>query len=144
LEAIIVVGILAAIVAIVLPQFFTILQQYRSETAVEQVVMNLRFARLAAVKKRIPYRVVFQPTPINAYEVQMNPSKDSTTWIEYANADTSIPAGLNILAGGVSDIIYNPRGAATITGGSTVRIHSSQFTYRIDVFTNGAVTKTLE
>jgi Tfp pilus assembly protein FimT len=129
---------------IALPQFYKTFQKYRSETAVEQIMMNLRFARLAAVKKRIPYKVVFQATPTNIYQVQMNPSKDLLTWEVYPNADTSMPAGLDILAGGISDVVYNPRGAATITGGSTIRIQSSLYTYRIDVFTSGALTKTLE
>jgi len=150
METLIVIGLLACLLAVVLPQFVTILRKYRAETAVEQVAMNLRFARLAAVKKRIPYKVLFNPTPTNTYQVQMNPSRDSVTWVDYTLVDTTLPGNLTILAGGISDVVYSPRGSATISGGSNIRIQSNNHLngidvkYRIDVYTTGAVTKTAE
>jgi len=144
LETLIILGIIAVVLAIVLPPFFSIIQKYRAETAVEQVAMNIRFARLAAVKKRIPYRVVFNATPTNTYQVQTNPSKDLSTWVNYDYSDTSMPKGLTILAGGISDVTFNPRGSATISGGTNIRVQSTGFIYKIDVFTSGAVTKTAE
>jgi prepilin-type N-terminal cleavage/methylation domain-containing protein len=147
LEAMIVVGLLAVVVAILLPAFFGILQKYRAETAVEQVVMNLRFARLAAIKKRVPYKVLFfdnSSSPPNTYKMQLNPSKDNTTWDNYTLADTSIPSNLTILSGGISEVTFSPRGAATITGGTNLRIQSQTYIYRINVYPTGAVTKVAE
>ena len=146
LEALIVLGLMAAMLLIVVPAFYEIIQKYRAETAVEQIVMNLRFARLAAVKKRIQYKVVIRDelsTPANTYEVQMDPLKIAS-FEKYTRADTSLPAGLTILSGGISQILYNPRGVATITGGGNIRVKSTDYSYRINVFTSGAVTKTRE
>ena len=144
LEALVVIGLLAVVVAITIPPFFRIIQKYRAETAIDQVTMNLRFARLAALKKRIPYRVVFSADPTNTYEVQVNPSRDLVTWEKYARSDTSIPGGLTILSGGITNVTYSPRGSANISGGSAIRIQSTDYIYRINVYTTGAVTKTAE
>ena len=144
METLIILGLVAIIVAIALPLFYNIIQKYRAQTAVEQVAMNLRFARLSAVKKRIDYRVVFNATPTNTYEVQTNPNRDGTTWVKYDYTDTNLPSNLTILGGGVLNVVYSPRGSATITGGSNIRIQSTDFIYRIDVYASGAVTKVAE
>ncbi len=144
LEALIVVGLIAIVAAIFLPAFFKTIQNYRSQTAVEQITMNIRFARMAAVKKRINYKVVFNEDPSNTYEVQMDDDKDGT-FVKYSNADTSVASGLKILTGGITEVTFNPRGAATITGGSTIRVKSTDdYIYRITVQTNGMVTKVKE
>jgi Tfp pilus assembly protein FimT len=142
LEAVIVVGLVAIIVAVSVPTLYRSYQSYRAQTAVERITMNLRFARLAAVEKRIFYRVVIDESN-DTYQIQMNKAKDGTTWVRYKNADTSMPDdGLDILAGGLTQITYNARGAANTSG--TIRVQSTEFTHRINVFTSGAVTKQLE
>jgi len=146
LEGLIVVGLIAVVAAVALPTFFRLLMNYRSQTAVEQVTMNLRFARMAAVKKRINYRIIFNADPTNTYEVQMDPSRLGS-WEKYPNADTSLPDGLKILTGGITTVTFNGRGAATIaSGGSdTIRIESApDYIHRITVRTNGAVVKERE
>ena len=144
LEAVIVVGLIAVVVAVTIPPFYKIIQKYRAQTAAEQVAMNLRFARLAAVKKRIRFRVVFNATPTNTYQMQSNPTRGSGTWEDYKYADTSIPDSLKILSGGISNVVFTPRGSANLNGGNTIRIQSTEFTYRINVYATGAVTITAE
>jgi hypothetical protein len=99
---------------------------------------------MAAVKKRIRYQVIFNADPTNTYQVLMDEDKDGGYEL-YPNADTSIPAGVKILSGGITSVVYNPRGAATISGGSSIRVQLTEdFIYRINVSTNGAVTKVRE
>ena len=137
-------GLVAIVAAIFLPAFFKLFQSYRSETAVEQITMNIRFARMAAVKKRRNYRVVINADPTNTYQVLMDENKDSS-FEKYPNADTTMADGLEIMTGGITSITFNARGAATIVGGNTIRVKSNdQNIYRINVFTNGAVTKVRE
>ncbi len=142
MEALIVVGLVALLVAVFVPTLYRMYQNYRAQTAVERITMNLRFARLAAIKKRFNYRVVVDESA-DTYEIQMNPLKDGTTWVTYNQADTSMPdSGLDILSGGVTQITFNPRGAANTSG--TIRVKSTDFIHRINVFTTGAVTKQVE
>jgi hypothetical protein len=49
---------------------------------------------------------------------------------------------LDILTGGLTQVTYNPRGAANTSG--TIRVQSTDYIHRINVFTSGAVTKQLE
>ena len=142
LEAVIVVGLFALIVGVSVPTLYKTFQNYRAQTAIERISMNLRFARLSAVKKRIFYRVVIDDSN-DTYQIQMNESKDGVTWARYTNADTSMPDdNLDILAGGITQITYNPRGAANTSG--TIRVQSTDYIHRINVFTSGAVTKQIE
>ena len=145
-EILIVVGLIAVIAAVFLPTFFDLLMNYRSETAVEQITMNLRFARMAAVKKRRSYQVLFNAEPTNTYEVRMDEDRNGS-FEPYKNADTTLAGGMKILSGGITSVTFNGRGAATIVSGGpqTIRVRSAEdFVYRINVFTNGAVTKERE
>jgi type II secretory pathway pseudopilin PulG len=140
-EIIIVIALIAIVMAIALPQFYRVYQNYRAQTAVERISINLRFARLAAVKKRVQYRVLVDDVN-NTYTVEWDPQKDGS-FETYAQLDTSMPdSTVDILGGGLSQIIYNPRGAADVAG--TIRVSSPVATYRINVYTSGAVTKTIE
>ncbi len=108
LEAVIVAGLIAIIAAVFLPTFFHVIKNYRSETSAEQIVMNLRFARMAAVKKRRNYQVTFSADPTNTYQVLMDENKDGA-FETYRNADTSIPSGVKILSGGITSVTFNAR-----------------------------------
>ena len=144
LEAVIVAGLIAIIAAVFLPTFFNTIKNYRAQTSAEQITMNLRFARMAAVKKLRRYQVTFSADPTNAYAVLMDENKDGS-FEKYPNADTSIPDGVKILSGGITSVTFNARGAATIVGGSTIRVQlTDDFIYRITVSSNGAVTKQRE
>jgi prepilin-type N-terminal cleavage/methylation domain-containing protein len=146
MEALIVIGLVAVLVAIVLPAFYRALQKYRAETAVEQIAINLRFARLSAVKKRIDYKLVFTT---NSYKMQT--STDGVSYTDYNHVDTQLPNNLSILSGGCTEVVYSPRGSASMTGGSTIRIQSLSYgggsgdiIYRITLTGAGGVTKTAE
>jgi Tfp pilus assembly protein FimT len=144
LEAVIVIGLIAIVAAIFLPAFYKIYQNYRSQTAVEQITMNIRFARFAAVKKRRFYRLTFNADPTNTYAVLMDENRDGT-FEPYKNADTSVASGLKILTGGITSITFNARGAATLVGGNTIRVQSpNDDIYQINVLANGSVTKVKE
>ena len=144
LEAVIVAGLIAVIAAVFLPAFFNTIKNYRAQTSAEQITMNLRFARMAAVKKRRNYQVTFSADPTNTYAVLMDENKDGS-FEKYPNADTTIPDGVKILSGGITSVTFNARGAATIVGGSTIRVQlTDDFIYRINVLTNGAVSKQRE
>jgi Tfp pilus assembly protein FimT len=144
LEAVIVAGLIAIVAAVFLPTFFNTIKNYRAQTSAEQITMNLRFARMAAVKKRRNYQVTFNADPTNTYAVLMDEDKNGS-FEKYPNADTSIPDGVKILSGGITSVTFNARGAATMAGGSTIRVQLTEdFIYRITVASNGAVTKQRE
>ncbi|MCI0412805.1 GspH/FimT family pseudopilin [bacterium] len=150
LEALLIIGLIAIIAAVSLPAFYNTFQKYRVQSAARQVEMNLRFARLAAVKKKTMHQVLFRNTsgsPPNTYVMMMDSDKNGAfdEDIEIVkNIDTSLPEGLTILSGGINSVTYNARGAATLAGGTTVRIRGTEDTYRIDVRTNGAVSSQVE
>lgn len=144
LEVVIVAGLIAVVAAIFVPAFFNVVQNYRSQVAVEQIMINMRFARMAAVKKRRNYRIVVNADPTNTYTLEMDEDRDGT-FEPYRNADTTVASGLKILTGGITSVTFNARGAATISGGNTIRVQSSEdYIHRITVQTNGMVRMTKE
>ncbi len=57
LEALVVLALIAVLVLILIPNLTAMYRAYRVDTAASQLAMNLRFARNAAVARRVTYRV---------------------------------------------------------------------------------------
>ena len=145
LEAIIVVGLIAVIVAIAIPLFVQILQSYTAQTAASTMSTNIRFARNAAVKKKEYYRVVVndagESTP-NTYKIQT--SLDNITYTDYTKIDPDLPGGVEIKSGSVDTITFNFRGGATLNpSGQSITLEApNDTTYLVQVSLTGAVTVT--
>ena len=140
LEGLIVLGLIAIIVAVVLPNFMRILQGYRLQTSAQQIAINLRFARNAAVKQKVNYRVTFRNqthgTSPNTYFFEHSPSG---TYVPYRKIDVSLPKGVLIKSGSVSQLEFDSRGRSTPSG--VIRLEGKDGTqYEVSVSLNGGVS----
>jgi type II secretory pathway pseudopilin PulG len=140
LEAIIVVGLIAIIVAVTLPQLTKVLINQRIETSAHRISTSLRFARMSEVKRKIPYQVVINSESAsnpNTYALQYKPG---ASWEIYPDAETHVEGSLTILDSSLDSVIFDARGAATMAGGTNIGLKGTNGAeYRIDVKTTGSV-----
>lgn len=140
-EAIVVLGLIAAIVAITIPMLTHMLQAWTADTAAAQIAVNLRFARNAAVKTKLKYRVVITADPTNTYVVQKEKGYGFGTYESVNTLDYKLPQGTKISA--TNTITFNFRGAND--SGTTYTFNVASVTgtiWQISVSPVGGVTKT--
>ena len=140
LEILVVLGLMAALLVIGIPAFFRLLQGYRLQSTANIVATNLRFARSAALKQKVQYRITFNDSadsPPNTYKIEYQPP----TWPAVKNMDTSIPEQIVIDPTSLDTVIFDSRGAATVTGGTSSILLSSDNvgSYTITVSPTGAI-----
>lgn len=152
-EALVVLALIGLLTAVFIPFFLGMMQRYRAQTAAEQIEVNLRYARYAAVKRKVQYQLLFRdndfgtPDLKNTYLVLQDDNRDRAfdTTEEVAHVDTNLPHGVTIVGGSIDEITFNARGAATTTGGSDIKVRTEDGTiWSITVQTNGSVTKVKE
>ena len=145
-EGLVVIGIIALIVAIALPDISRILQRHRVQTAAQQLAINIRFARNAAVKQKINYRITIRnethSTSPNTYFFEYAPARDNPpTYQTYTKLDVSIPDGVLIKSGSISQSAFDSRGRSSQAG--AIRLEGEDGTqYEILITLNGGVTTT--
>ena len=155
LEALVVVALIGTILLVALPSFFRMLQTYRTQTAVSQLAMNLRFSRNAAVKQKVKYQIRVNrnsDSPSNRYFVEYDPSGTST-FVVVPHVDVSydlgascscvkMPEKIKILdSTTATTILFSSRGGASGSGDILIQgLDGSQ--YRIRVSTVGGVETT--
>jgi prepilin-type N-terminal cleavage/methylation domain-containing protein len=153
IEALVVIALIGLLTAVFTPFFLGMLQRYRAQTAAEQIEVNLRYARYAAVKTKLRHQILIRdngfgtPELKNTYVVLQDKDGDRTfdTDTEATNNDTTLPHGIIIVGGSIDEVTFNARGAATITGGSDIKIQTQDGTiWSITVQTNGSVAKVQE
>lgn len=147
-EALIVLGLIAIMAAVFIPIFLSVLQAYRAETTAQQFQINLRFARAAAVKQKVSYKVLFSDegeSPANTYKIEYDPDRNGS-YEKFTRLDTDLPEGTTIVSGSLNEVEFDSRGSAELTPVSTpIRIRAVEGTvYRVTVSTIGAVTITKE
>jgi prepilin-type N-terminal cleavage/methylation domain-containing protein len=141
LETLIVLGMFVTLLLIMLPAFYRLLQAYRLQTTASTVSTNLRFARSAALKQKIPYRLTFRDrldiNP-NTYTVEYNPFGSFQT---FNNLDTKIPDQITIDPTSLDEVTFDSRGAAS-TSGLILLTGTDGSSYKITISTTGAVDVT--
>jgi Tfp pilus assembly protein FimT len=141
LEILVVLGLMAALLVVLIPAFFRLLQGYRLQSTANVVATNLRFARSAALKQKVLYRITVNDsgdTPANSYKIEYQPP----SWPAVKNMDIDIPDQVVIDPTSLDTVIFDSRGAATINGGTTSSIVLSSDdvgTYTIIVSPTGAI-----
>ena len=146
-EALVVAGLIAAITLVALPMLYRMFEDYKVQSAAQQMTINLRFCRNAAVKQKILYQAIFNDqssgTSPNTYQILYDQDKNGTVASTeiYRRADVALPTGLLILTGGTTSVIFDARGSATVVGASTVQLKGKNGTiYRLTLSPTGAVT----
>ena len=142
METLVVIALLAAILVIVMPAISNMYYAYQASTAARQMQANIRFARNAAIKQKIDYRIIINdsgdPDP-NTYLIQYDPDRDGT----FQNFpreffDYTIPGTVEIDPGSVNSIDFDPRGSAQPSG-SVVLEGRRGDKYRLQIFLSGSV-----
>ena len=143
LEILVVLGLMTALLVVTIPAFFRLLQGYRLQSTANVVATNLRFARSAALKQKVQYRLTFKDSgeaSPNTYIIEYQPP----FWPTVRNMDTDIPDRVQIDPTSLDQVIFDSRGAATISGGSGfIRLTSQSVgSYTITVSPTGAINTT--
>lgn len=141
LEALVIVALIAAILLIVVPNFFRMMQRWRIQSTAATISTNLNFARAAAIKQKKQYRVQIKDvgeSPANTYRIQRDVSGDSGTYENYTKLDLDIPDGVDIKSGSLDEVVFDMRGAASPNG--TITLESNDGSeWTITISPNGHV-----
>lgn len=137
LEALITVSLVAALVLVTVPTMFRFFQVLRLESAAYEIATNLRLARNASVKQKVNYKVLFS-LPRN-YEIQNN---KTGAYLKFTHTDVTVPQGVQFDGSSLTEVVFNPRGRATLTGGSYVLLYTTEVStrFRVNIQTTGAVS----
>jgi type II secretory pathway pseudopilin PulG len=138
LETLIVLGMFVTLLLIMIPSFYRLLQNYRVQTTANTISTNLRFARSAALKQKITYRITFRDSSDinpNTYIVEYNPFGSFQI---FSNLDTKIPDRVNIDPTSLDEVSFDSRGAAS-TSGFILITGPNATSYKIKVSPTGAV-----
>ena len=142
LEALAVLAILAALLLIIMPALANMYYSYQANTAARQMQANIRFARNAAIKQKIDYRILINdstdPDP-NSYQIQYDPQGDGT----FENFpreffDYTIPGTVKIDPSSVDQVDFDQRGSAQPTGTVLLNGFRGQ-QYRLTIYLSGSV-----
>ena len=142
LEVLVVLAALGAILLIAMPNFVRLLQEWRARTAAEQIVVNMRFARNAAVNQKVPYRATIQDEGAasnpNTYAILYDPQR-SGSYQKVPTLDPYLPPGTKIKAGSIGSVDFDTTGRANPIGSVLVEgVDNSLYTITINL--SGAVT----
>ena len=143
MEILVVMALMAALLVILIPAFFRLLQGYRLQSTANIIATNLRFARSAALKQKVQYRLTFKDngdSPPNTYTIEYAPGNSCCQRVR--NMDTDVPEQVAIDPSSVDQVTFDSRGAAEITGGtgsSIVLTGAGVGTYTITVSRTGAI-----
>ena len=142
IESIVVVGLIAAILAVAIPALYRTYQANRVQSAARTMAANLRFARMAAVKRKITFQVtVLDETEVsdpNTYSVQYDPSR-SNSFVDYRKLETDIPNGVIIDSSSLNSLKFNSRGGAQPSG-TILLIGTDSTKYNVIINIAGSVT----
>ena len=160
MEALVVVALIGAMLAIAIPLLARMLNNYRVQTAASQFAVQLRFARNAAVKQKLKYRVIIneaivsdpksstyrveKETDYNTGVYEMVPGISGSTVVIDGVEYISLPTGVSInVASDDGPIVFNYRGGNE--GSTTYDILLDTITkirYTITVTPAGGVSTT--
>ncbi len=133
LELLVVVGLLAVLLVVALPQLFAP-EELTVETAARQVAADLVLARRLAIARRMPYAVSFAPPggPYTTYTVGPQGGAPEPDFPK------TLPAGVAVTGSG--QVTFQPSGAASAAasltfaaGGTTAQVDVAAGTGRVRV-----------
>ncbi len=141
LEILVVLGLMTALLVVTIPAFFKLLQAYRLQTAAHIISTNLRFARSAALKQKVLYRLTFRDSSEvnpNTYTIEYAPSG---AWQLVNNMDTDIPDRVEIDTTSIDQVQFDSRGVANVSG-FVLLTSADGRSFKITISSTGAVNVT--
>ena len=148
MEALVVLALIGAMLAISIPLLGRFLRNYRLQTAASEFAVQLRFARNAAVKQKLKYRIVINENPTNTYRVEKETNYATNTFELVPGiagyTDIRLPIGVVINSASTDGpIVFTFRGSND--GNATYNVIFDTATntrYTITVTPSGGVTTT--
>lgn len=117
IETLVVLAAIALTLLVAVPAIQTTLANYRTKTAAAQVAMDIRFARNACVKKKIPYTMA-----INNASASTAPNTYTISGPGLPTIQRSLPAGVEIDDSSITQIDFQALGnCTTLPGSNTAR-----------------------
>ena len=139
-ELLVVLGILAILAAIALPNMSPVVLGYRLRGAAWQLGGDLRLARQQAVSMQRRFRVCLGncaiSVPAGSYSLERDDGTPSSAqWVSLYGVPTRLPEGVTLQATATST--FRPNGAAS---GSTFTLTNLLGSYQVVVNSTGRVT----
>jgi Tfp pilus assembly protein FimT len=141
-EALVILGLIGAIVAITMPFLYRFVQSWKSDTAAAELAVNIRFARNAAVKQKLKYKVVINEDPTNTYHIEKETGYNTGSFTTLNSMSYTLPSRVKILTSSTDGpIVFNYRGANESNLQYNIFLQAvSGTTYRISVTPFGGVS----
>jgi len=153
-EILVVVALIALLVLIAIPALLRLFHAYEVQTAASGFAVHLRFARNAAVKQKLRYRIQIAETPQNAYRIEQETTFGSGTYTLVRGVGgntkiindavyTGLPDGVKIVAASTDGpITFNFRGGNEAATTYTILMETTDIRYTITVTPSGGITTT--
>ncbi len=151
-EILVVVGIIALLVLIAIPQLLKLLHAYEVQSAASGFAVHLRFARNAAVKQKLRYRILIAESPDNAYRLERETNYGSGDYalVPGLGADQKLVGGARYIAlpSGITiepastdgPIVFNFRGANDGATTYNILMETTDVRYTITVTPSGGIS----
>jgi len=151
-EALIVVAIIGVLVLIAIPQLLKLLHAYEVQTAASGFAVHLRFARNAAVKQKLRYRIQIAETPNNAYRIEQETAPASGVYqlVRGMGSDQKVisdevyiglPEGVKIQAASTDGpIVFNFRGGNDAATTYNILMETTDLRYTVTVTPSGGIS----
>jgi prepilin-type N-terminal cleavage/methylation domain-containing protein len=154
LETLVVVGLIGAIALIAIPILLNTLNSYKTQTAASGFAVHLRFARNAAVKQKLRYKILIAEDPDNAYCLEQETDFDSGVYKIVKGLGTesktvggtqyiALPKGVKITTSSTDGpIVFNYRGANDASITYNIYMETTKVRYTITVTPTGGIYTT--
>jgi Tfp pilus assembly protein FimT len=150
-EALIVLALIGCILVVAIPALYRMIQNYRTSTTAAQMAVYIRFARNAAVKQKVVYRVRVNrdsDAPSNRYFIEYDPSGTNTfVKVPHLESDSIcncvlMPVNTRILDSTTATSLVLTSTGQTAGSGEIFIEGADGTQYRIKVSAVGGVEKT--
>ena len=136
LELVIVLMIIAALSAIVVPRYSGALARYRAESAARRIAADLEYARAQADSQSASQQIIFD-VAANSYQLTGLSGLDHPSLPYFVDLSDDL-AGATLVAvdfGGDSTVVFNGYGVPDSGGTIAIKVGSVQETIALDPYT---------
>ncbi|MBE9532102.1 MAG: prepilin-type N-terminal cleavage/methylation domain-containing protein [Proteobacteria bacterium] len=113
-ELIVVMGVIAVMIGISIPSFFTTTSKTALKRSTRDVTVELKAVRQLAISRNMQFRLVFTLGTEDVIARQFRVNTSSAWQDDITRADTVIDERVNISSPGASfNVTFNPNGSAT-------------------------------
>jgi prepilin-type N-terminal cleavage/methylation domain-containing protein len=127
------IGVIAVLVAIAVPNLFSVLRGLRLSDGARQLASELQLARMKAISQHTKYRVSFGSYPTTTYSLEKH---DGVTFA-VESGPSILPEGITVT--GVSPSVSEFQSGGTVNTTSTITLSNGSATKQIQVNLIGRV-----